>query len=218
MCQPFIRNHQYNFIKKQAAVLQQALRSIADLKVLESVRSGTDAKIGGLFPEATDEQRRLLDVSALKTSEDFQRYLKELEPYLTMFPSITKNQIQKLFPKNKKLKLPDLEAFDLRHTSYLGWTDVSTNKLFIVYPSGDGFGFVGVEGRFTPTNKKSYCFACNRYEELALFSAVTKKRPANASPDYYKAVGNYLCMNSLECNKNMTDTSALERFIESVNG
>jgi hypothetical protein len=217
MCEPFIRNHQYNFIAKQAGNLQQALRSIADLRVLESVRTGTEAKIVELFPNASDAQRQLLEeVSALKTTEDFQRYLKGLESYLTEFPQITKNQIQKLFPKNKKLKLPDLTAIDHRFVTYLGWNDAATNKLYIVYPSNGQF--IGVEGRFTPTNKKSYCFLCNRYEELALFSAVTKKRPANASPDYYKAVGNYLCLNSHDCNKNMTDTSALEKFIETVTG
>ncbi|WP_028608710.1 FusB/FusC family EF-G-binding protein [Paenibacillus harenae] len=217
MCEPFIRNHQYNFIKKQAGILEQALRTIADPKVLESVRSGTEAKIVGLFPNAEDARKQMLEeVSALKTAEDFQKYMRTLEPYMAEFPQITKNQIQKLFPKNKKLKIPDLTMIDHRYVTYLGWNDAATNKLFIVYPLNGQF--IGLEGRFTPTNKKSFCFLCNRYEELALFSAVSKKRPANASPDYYKAVGNYLCMNSHECNKNLTDTSALEKFIESVIG
>jgi hypothetical protein len=215
MCKPFIRNHQYNVIKKQAGILQNALRTIADPKVLESVRYGTESKIVELFPDVPDIQKQMLErISALETAEDFQKYLREFEPYLVEFPQVTAKQIQKLFPKNKKLKIPDLSAIDNRYVTYLSWTDISTNKLFMVYHLNGQF--IGVEGKYTPTNKKSFCFLCNRYEELALFSAISQKRPANSSSDYYKAVGNYLCMNSHECNKNITDITSLEKFIDTV--
>ncbi|MFC5702730.1 FusB/FusC family EF-G-binding protein [Cohnella faecalis] len=218
MCEPFIRNHEYNFIKKQADYVLYALRTVGDPKVLESVRLNAQAKVAELFPDLRDHRRTMLEsISDLRTAEDFQKYLQALEPYLIEFPAITNKQIQKLFPKNKKLKLPDLAQVDFRYVSYLSWIDISTNKMFIVYPAAGG-QFVGLEGRFTANNKKSYCFACNRIEELALFSAVSKKRPANASPDYYKSVGNYICMNGHECNKNMTDVSSLEKFIDSVLG
>jgi hypothetical protein len=215
MCKPFIRNHQYNVIKKQAGILQNALRTIADPKVLESVRYGTESKIVELFPDVTDIQKQMLErISELETAEDFQKYLREFEPYLVEFPQVTAKQIQKLFPKSKKLKIPDLSAIDNRYVTYLSWTDISTNKLFMAYHLNGQF--IGVEGKYTPTNKKGFCFLCNRYEELALFSAISKKRPANSSPDYYKAVGNYLCMNSHECNKNITDITSLEKFIDTV--
>ncbi|MBW7453159.1 FusB/FusC family EF-G-binding protein [Paenibacillus sepulcri] len=210
---PFIRNHQYNVIKKQAGLLKQALRTVSDLKVLESVRDSTEAKIFGLFPDLTDTQRQLLEkFPTLATAEDFQNFLGSLEPYIVEFPQITNKQIQKLFPKNKKLKLPDLSLIDFRYLTYLSWTDISTDKLFIVYHA-DG-QFIGVEGRFTPTNKKSYCFLCNNYEELAFYSV--KTRPAKSSPDYYKAFGNYLCLNNHHCNTSITDVAFLEKFIDSV--
>ncbi|RTE09416.1 FusB/FusC family EF-G-binding protein [Paenibacillus whitsoniae] len=217
MCEPFISNHQFNYMKKQAVTLEQALRTNADPKVVESVRYSAITRIAELFPDAAPQQMQKLEaIFKLQSADDISRQLKALEPDRTAFPPITAKQIQKLFPKNKKLKLPDLETIDFRHITYLSWVDIATNKLFIVYPAGGQF--VGVEGKFTPTNKKSFCFVCNRYEELALFTAVTKKRPAHASPDYYKAVGNYLCMNGQECNKNITDTAALERFIDAVIG
>ncbi|NOU94366.1 elongation factor G-binding protein [Paenibacillus sp. LMG 31456] len=217
MCEPFIRNHQYNLIKNQADSVLHALRTVSDPKILESVRFSAQTKVAELFPEITDNQKTMLEPnSGLKTSDDFQKYLQALEPNLIEFPQITENQIRKLFPKNKKLKLPDLAQIDFRYVSFLSWTDISTNKMFIVYHLGGQF--VGVEGRYTAINKKSYCFVCNRYEELALFSAISKKRPAHASSDYYKSVGNYLCMNGHECNKNMTDASSLEKFIHSVIG
>lgn len=192
MCEPFIRNHQYNFIKNQAESVLNAIRTVGDPKILESVRFSAQTKVAELFSAVTDNRKTMLDsISDLKTTDDFQTYLQALEPYLIEFPQITEKQIRKLFPKNKKLKVPDLAQIDFRYVSCLSWTDISTNKMFIVYPAGGQF--VGVEGRYTATNKKGYCFVCSRYEELALFSAISKKRPANASPDYYKSVGNYLC-------------------------
>ncbi|MDF2961874.1 MAG: fibronectin-binding protein, partial [Paenibacillus sp.] len=102
MCKPFIRNHQYNVITKQAGILQNALRTVTDPKVLESVRYGSESKIVELFPDVTDIQKQRLErISALETAEDFQKYLREFEPYLVEFPQVTAKQIQKLFPKNK---------------------------------------------------------------------------------------------------------------------
>ncbi|GGD58403.1 FusB/FusC family EF-G-binding protein [Paenibacillus nasutitermitis] len=217
MIKPFIRNHDYNFIKKQAAFLKQTLRTAVDPKVLESVRYSTESNIMGRFPLADAHQQQLLKgISGLDTADEFDRYLGQLQPYVVEFPTVTAKQIQKLFPKNKKLKIPDLSAVSHRHTTYLSWLDISTNKMFLVHEM-NGL-IMGVEGRFIPSNKKSYCFLCNRHEELVFFSAVATKRPAKSSPDYYKAIGNYLCMNSMECNKNVTDLSALEKFMEAVTG
>ncbi|WP_138756219.1 FusB/FusC family EF-G-binding protein [Paenibacillus sinopodophylli] len=217
MYEPFIRNAQYNVIKKQADTVLHALRAVGDPKILETVRYSALTRIMELFPDITDHRKTMLEsISDLKMADDFHKYLQDFEPYLLEFPQITEKQIRKLFPKNKKLQLPNLAVIDYRYVSYLSWTDISTNKMYIVYDAGGQF--IGVEGRFTTVNKKSYCFVCNRYEELVFFSAITKKRPAQASPDYYKSIGNYICMNGHECNKNITDISALEKFIDLVIG
>lgn len=217
MVQPFIRNHQYNLIKRQANLLQNACNTVSDPKVVEAVRFSTQTKIIDAFPEATELQKKSLEkLSTLNKTEDFQHYLHSLEPLMTEFTQVTIAQIKKLFPKVKKLKVPDLTAIDYRYVTYIGWTDIATNKLFIVYYQ-DG-QLVGIEGKFTPTNKKSTCFLCNRHEEVALFSAITKSKPANASPDYYKAIGNYMCVNSDVCNKNISDVAGLEKFISNLLG
>lgn len=217
MLTPFIRNHQYNLIKNQAGLIQNACNTVSDPKVVESVRYGALIKIIEAFPDATELAKQLLErISTLKTASEFQYYLQSLEPYLLEFGQVTDKQLKKLFPKNKKLKVPGVTAVDFRYITYLGWTDIATNKLFLVYHLNGQL--VGVEGRYTPVNKKSTCFLCHRHGEVALFSAITKSKPANASPDYYKAIGNYLCVNSDACNKNIIDVSALETFILGVVG
>ena len=214
---PFIRNHQYNLISKQLELLQHARSTVSDPKVVQSVQYSVEAKIIEAFEHLTDEQQHMLGgMSALQKAEHFQAYAHALEPYLIPFPQVTEKQIKKLFHKNKKLTVPDLNAIDYARTTYMGWQDIATGKMFLVYQlNGD---VVGIEGKFTPTNKKSTCFICHKQREAALFTAVSKAKPANASPDYYKAVGNYMCLHSEECNRSITDISALERFVRAVTG
>ncbi|OCT13621.1 elongation factor G-binding protein [Paenibacillus pectinilyticus] len=216
MNQPFIRNHHYNEIKKQIGQLQNTCNSVSDSKVVKAVRNDTEVKLNELISDATDDQKQLLsNLEQLQTSADFQRYMHALEPYLAEeYAQVSDNQLKKLFPKHKKLKLPDLTGSTYRFATYLGWTDQAANKMFIVYDLKGKL--IGIEGRYTPTNKKGVCFVCNRHAEVALFMATTKWKPAGASPDYYRAIGNYLCVNSEVCNKNITDVDTLEKFIHGV--
>ncbi|WP_339320158.1 FusB/FusC family EF-G-binding protein [Paenibacillus sp. FSL R10-2734] len=210
---PFIRNHQYNFIKKQTDFLLKTLRTVADRRVLETVRYRSALNVVEAFLTLPDYQQQMLQqISTFETQHDFQKYLSGLEPYLEPFPQITLKQIQKLFPKNKKLKVPNLEAIDFRYMTYLSWIDIATNKLFIVYPFEGQF--IGIEGRITPMNKKGYCLFCNRQQQLAFFTVKTKL--AKSSPDDYSSIGQYVCLESEGCNHSITDTASLERFILST--
>jgi len=212
---PFIRNHQFNLINKQVRLLQNACNTVSDPKVVEAVRFSCMQKIMEAFPEATEQEKQLLEpLATLHKTEEFQHYLKSLHPYLLQFESVTDKQLKKLFPKIKKLKLPELESIDYRAITYLGWTDYATNKLFLAYYL-DG-QLVGVEGKYSPLAKKNTCFLCHRHAEVALFSAITKSKPAGASPDYYKSIGNYMCIDSNTCNQHLTDPAALERFIRTI--
>ncbi|MHA6533840.1 FusB/FusC family EF-G-binding protein [Paenibacillus sp. BAC0078] len=213
MSTPFIRNHQYNFIKKQTKFVLHTLRTVADRRVLETVRYRAARNIIEAFPSLTENQQQMLEqVSVFEKADEFEKYISELEPYLDSFPPITIKQIQKLFPKNKKLKIPDLSSIDFRSITYLSWVDITTNRLFIVYPFEGRF--IGIEGRLTPTHKKGYCLFCNRQQELAYF--VVKSKPAHSSPGDYHSTGQYVCMQSHDCNQSITDTASLEKFLLSV--
>ncbi|MDM5317264.1 FusB/FusC family EF-G-binding protein [Fictibacillus sp. b24] len=214
MNSPFIRNHQYNLIKKQIGQLQHACSNGADPKVIEAVEASVQSKILEAFPGISESQKEVVDkVLNLRKTEDSQHYLNSLEPYLKEFTPVSGKQINKLFPKNKKLKMPNIDVIDFRLISYLGWVDIATNKLFLVYYLNGQL--VGIQGRFTPANK-GICFLCNGIGDVALFSAITKSKPANASPDYYKAIGNYLCVDSQACNKRITEMTTLENFLKEV--
>ncbi|RXT05257.1 FusB/FusC family EF-G-binding protein [Ammoniphilus sp. CFH 90114] len=214
MNEPFIRHHEYNFIKQQTKIMQRTMTT--DPKVIEAVRYSAASKVVEMFPEVTGEQKQLLEkISTLKSTDQYQEYLDELAPYVVDFPKVTEKQIKKLFPKNKKLTIPDLSEVDHKSLTYLGWSDIATSKVFMVYPlNGE---VVGVEGRFTMANKKDVCSLCKGYGEVALVTAISKAK-SSQSIDYYKAVGNYMCIDHHKCNQSITDVTALERFIYSVMG
>lgn len=208
---PFIRNHQFNLIKKQTKFVLHTLRTVADRRVLETVRYSAVTNMIGVFAALTEPQKQIMEqVTTFETADDFHNYIAELESYLEPYPAITQQQIQKLFPKSKKLKIPDLGLLDFRYMTYLSWVDIASNRLFIIYPH-EGH-FIGIEGRITPTHRKGYCLFCNRHQELAYFYVKTK----NASPDNISAVGQYVCLDNHVCNQSITDTASLEKFILSV--
>lgn len=212
-----LRNHQYNAIRKQLAYLQHASDTVTDPRIVASVRIGTQTAVAEQLQADTATARRLLEaIPTLRQAEDFQAFLREVETLLVPFPAVAAQEIRKLFPKHKKLNVPDLSSPDRRFVSYIAWVDPSNGRQFLVYPL-DGT-LVGIDGRWTATGKKGVCFLCNRHEDTALFTAHSKARPAHAPPDYYKALGNYMCTDSLICNRNIADVQPLERFLRQITG
>ena len=55
-----------------------------------------------------------------------------MDQYVYGMPNITRNELIKVFKKEKKLKIPTLNIKDSKLV-YLGWIDESTRKLLITY-------------------------------------------------------------------------------------
>ncbi|KGM46273.1 elongation factor G-binding protein [Neobacillus niacini] len=211
MTEKFIKNEQLNFIKKQIAFIKDSTKKNIPQNVLASVIELANAKILEHFPNVSLEQQEMLNLSNLKTDKEYEQYIQHLSGYLLPFPTITEQQLKKMFPKHKKLKLPDLSTIDHSQLTYLSWNDLRSNKKFIVYElEGE---MVGIECEFAPTSKKNLCSFCNSFGEVAYFSTVTKAKKSN-NPDYYKAIGNLICADSCECNKKITNVDYLASFLE----
>lgn len=211
MTEKFIKNEQLNFIRKQVALIKDSKQKNVPQNVLASVIDLANAKILDLFPNATIEQQEMLDLSRLKTDNEYEQYIRRLSDFLLSFPQLTEQQLKKMFPKQKKLKLPDLANIDHSQLTYLSWNDLRANKKFIVYEL-DG-KLVGIECEFTPTSKKNLCSFCNCFGEVAYFSTVTKAKKLK-NPDYYKAIGNLICADSSECNRKITNVDYLTTFFK----
>lgn len=211
MAEKFIKNEQLNFIKNQLALIKDSTKKNLPPTVLVALIDLANAKILNIIPNASLDQQKMLDLSRLKTDDEYNQYIQRLSAFLLHFPKITEQQLKKMFPKNKKLKLPDLSKIDHNKLTYLSWNDLGSNKKYIVYEL-DG-KMVGIECKFTPTSKKNICSFCNSFGEVAYFSTVTKTKKSK-NPDYYRAIGNLICTDSSECNKKITNVQYLTSFLK----
>lgn len=206
MNEKFMKNEQLNFIKKQIALIKDISKRNVPKSVLLAEIDLANAKIIDNMPHATEEQLEMLDISTLRTDVEYEQYIQHLSSFVLPFPEITEQQLKKMFPKNKKLKLPDLSTIDQSKMTYLSWTDLGLNKKFIVYEL-DG-KMVGIECKVTPTSKANYCSICQSIGEVTYFSTKTKAKKSK-NPDYYKSIGNLICADSNECNKKITNAEYL---------
>jgi Elongation factor G-binding protein, N-terminal/FBP C-terminal treble-clef zinc-finger len=215
MTEIFIKNEQLNFIKKQIALIKESSKKNVPQNVLAAVIDLANAKILDIFPKVSLEQQEMLDLSRLKRDKEYEQYIQHLTDYLLPFPKITEQQLKKMFPKHKKIKLPDLSTIDLKQLTYLSWNDLGYNKKFIVYELEEKM--VGIECEFAPSSKKNLCSFCNSFGEVAYFSTITKAKKSN-NPDYYKSIGNLICVDSSECNKKITNVEYLTTFLKNSLG
>ncbi|WP_299995827.1 FusB/FusC family EF-G-binding protein [uncultured Clostridium sp.] len=211
----FIKKQEFNYIRKCLFDLNNAFRNCVDSNIVETTKLITQDKILNFFNNLSDEEKEILDISKINEPLQIDSYLKDLDKYVYGMSNVTKNELVKVFKKEKKLKLPNLDIEDLKLV-YLGWIDEATNKLLIVY-NVDG-KLLGMACRLTLNSPKgaNVCTLCNHIgseNEVAFVSPICKPR----SEDDYKSLGFHICLNSEECNERITSTEKLENILKTVN-
>lgn len=211
----FIKKQEFNYIRKCLFDLNNAFRNCVDGNIVETTKLITQDKILNFFDNLSEEEKEILDISKINEPLQIDSYLKDLDKYVYGMSNITKNELTKVFKKEKKLKLPNLNIEDSKLV-YLGWIDESTNKLLIVY-NVDG-KLLGMACRLTLNSPKgaNVCTLCNHIaseNEVAFVSPICKPR----SEDDYKSLGFHICLNSEECNERITSTEKLENLLKTVN-
>lgn len=181
--------------------------------VLKAVIDLANAKIAFLFPEATPARLSMLDVSKLQTDEAYDRFIDELRPHVRSFPQVSEQQVKKMFPKQKKLRLPDEANLNMNRISYLSWNDLRSNRKYILCEKNHQL--IGIECKASANTKRNICAFCNQLAEVSYCVTVTKAKQAK-NPDYYKAIGTYICTDSASCNENMTNLAPLMTFVETA--
>ena len=211
----FIKKQEFNYIRKCLFDLNNAFRNCVDSNIVETTKLITQDKILNFFNNLSDEEKEILDISKINEPLQIDSYLKDLDKYVYGMSNVTKNELTKVFKKEKKLKLPNLDIEDSKLV-YLGWIDEATNKLLIVYNVDDKL--LGMACRLTLNSPKgaNVCTLCNHIgseNEVAFVSPICKPR----SEDDYKSLGFHICLNSEECNERITSTEKLENILKTVN-
>ena len=213
----FIKKHEYNYIRKRLYDLNNAFRVCLDINIIEVTKAYKHQQILNIFTNLSEEEKELLDISKITTPLHIDKYLAELNEYVYGMPNITNAQISRLFKKEKKFKLPNLNAQDSKNV-YLGWINNSIRKLFVAY-NMDG-KLIGMACRISSSGfKKAHrCVLCNHSageNEVDFVSPICKT--ANTGEGAYRSIGFDLCLDSKKCNERIVSIEKLEKILKDVN-
>ena len=211
----FIKKQQFNYIKKCLFDLNNAFRNCVDRNIVETTKIITQEKILAFFDNLSEEEKEILNISKITEPLHINVYLKDLDQYVYGMPNITRNELTKVFKKEKKLKIPTLNIENSKLV-YLGWIDEATKKLLITYNLNGNL--LGMSCRLTESkpNSSNICTLCNHIgnsAEVGFVSPICKPK----NQDDYKSLGFYICLNSDECNERIISTEKLETLIKIVN-
>lgn len=206
--EPFITNHQLNFITKQAKNIVRATHSVNDKDVLKAFEYSALEKVLALFPNIDKNKVALFsEIVDLRSEIELNQYLEKLSVYCIPFPQLTDGGIKKLFRKVKKLNYPSITKEDTKKLTYFSWNDAGADKKFIIKEVNGKL--MGTYGRLVPLNKKGICHFCHQHTEIGLYTVEVKAK-GNMN---YKALGNYICIDGINCNQEITDVEKIDAFI-----
>ncbi|KGR77874.1 FusB/FusC family EF-G-binding protein [Ureibacillus manganicus] len=207
----FMNVEQYQFVKKQAKKILNANTTSKDPNVIQAIQALVQEEINNkLILDDIEQQIVLQPIFTIQAREQLELFLDSIKQYVEPFKVPTDNQVKKLFPKDKKVKLPKMDGIDLRELSYLSWFDAGTNRKYIVYYE-EGI-LKGVRGVFDHLEKSGICLVCNHHAKVGLL-LVSKKGTQLGT---YTRKGNYICENSDTCNEELTDFSRLKAFVDNL--
>lgn len=209
---PTIQPYQYMALRQTVEELINVYQSVNDRHTIQTVQALAIEKMREAvpedYPEITDLITLALDTRLTKARAA--RYFDEFKDFVIPFAAPSAKQVEKAFRKVKKLKVPDFNQLDLREHTYIGWNDPGSQKKFLLLYSDDRLQ--GIAGSLPASVKKNICAICHKESNVALFMATTK----TGAEGTYTKKGNYICIDSDQCNRQLTDRENLEHFIEQV--
>ncbi|CDQ18219.1 FBP C-terminal treble-clef zinc-finger [Halobacillus karajensis] len=206
--QAFIRPEQFNLLRFQAFKLIRARSTSHDQNVIQAVTSLVKEKTMGEFRHCSEEELSLIKpLFQVREEEQVEEVLSQLKLYVIPF-RITEKEVKKLFPKTKKMKIPNLDTMDVRRRSYLTWRDPGAQKKYLVIMRNEKW--IGIEGSFKKETQKGICTICNSYQSIGLFLVEIKGKEKGT----YKKKGNYICSDGEVCNHNLSSLDYLYDFVD----
>ncbi|RWZ60175.1 elongation factor G-binding protein [Halobacillus fulvus] len=205
---PFIRSDQYHFIQHQTEAVLNSYLTTNDHAVTSAIQSIVQEKVVDAFHHLNEEQLQMVQqVNQVKDEEDAIFFLSRIKQYVFGFPELTESEVKALFPKVKKMRVPNLKNMDWTNLSYLGWNEPGAQKKYLVVKDSDQL--IGLFGEFIPSRRPGMCTICREYEDVGTFTTTKKSQEGNE----VISRGNYICQNSETCNQNIKSLKHLNHFI-----
>lgn len=206
-----LQPNDYWYCKQQISELVSAYHSVNDKQTIITLQTLIQGRTEEFFdrdPLLKAYWTQFLDTTL--TRDTFEKLFEEMKQFLLPMDIPSTKQIDKAFRKVKKMQYPALDSIDFRELSYLGWNDSGTNRKYLLRKI-DG-RFTGVYGSFSTDVQKGHCAICNQISTVAFFLATTK----SSGDGTYTKKGNYICTDSEQCNRQVTQLDTLDRFWETI--
>lgn len=209
--QESITSTEFHFILRQARNVMNGHIHANDEDVLAAVGQMAIERAEQSAADLPDELAQVIRmIGNIREREDFDRFRERIQPFVRPMAEVTDTELKKMFPKVKNLRMPKFAEAVRKELTYLGWNDPGTNRKYIVFEKGGGF--TGFYGQFRPSGKKGVCSICNGIAETGLFLTETR----HAGGETYTKRGNYICTDSMACNRRLDDRTRFDEFIRSV--
>lgn len=190
--------HQYQSVNDLRTI--GVLQDLAAEEIHDTV-PGNDPAITQLISNIMDRRLRHRATETM---------VKTLQEFVVPFVAPDKKQIQQTFRKTKKLTLPDLTVVDWRDYTFFAWNDIATRRKYILYYEQDQL--LGLVGDVSSPVIRGYCSICQHEENVTMFLALNKRH----GDGRYTKKGNYICVDSLQCNRNLYERALFDKFVTTI--
>lgn len=208
-----IQPDQYVYFKSIIYNLIHNYESVSDYRTIDAIQSLAVEEIQALLPCSQEKLTTIVDfvtdIRLRRHAAD--KFLTSFKENVVPFKEPTPKQVEQVFRKTKKLKVPKFKNLDLRDYTYIGWNDLGTQKKFLLYYN-EQEKLTGVVGEISPMAIKGFCSICHQEANVVLFMALANK----GSDGRYTKKGNYICSDSKQCNQQLYHKELLTEFLQKL--
>ncbi|MGO3468919.1 MAG: FusB/FusC family EF-G-binding protein [Weissella hellenica] len=207
-----IQPYQYMKVNDIVYNLVHQYQSVNDLRTVSALQELAAEEIRETIPgdEPIVEQLILNIMDRRLRHRATEKMVQTLQAFIVPFATPNKKQIQQTFKKAKKLMLPDLSVVDWRDYTFFAWNDVATRRKYILYYEQEEL--LGLVGDVSSPIVRGYCSICQHEENVTMFLALNKRH----GDGRYTKKGNYICVDSLQCNRNLHERVLFDRFVTTI--
>ncbi|MGX4686100.1 FusB/FusC family EF-G-binding protein [Vagococcus sp. JNUCC 83] len=206
MLQPY----EYNKVKQEITRLIDIYKTVNDKQVIKTSQLMVTNTIETILGVELHEKIYSSYMDTKLTNSKAENLFTIIKADVVPFPLVSDSQVKKSFKKVKKMTYPKLDEYDLQETTYLAWNDIGAQRKYVVfYRNGK---LVGLSGTMSPQVKKNVCTICHTISNVSMFLTTTK----SAGDGTYTKKGNYICVDSEECNKRLNDLTHLYDFYDTI--
>lgn len=209
MMEPFLSVGQFHKVKQMLQKFMNAKKATTDKDTLLAVKGIIEDDLKETMDGITSFQTIMEELFHVNDATTAELFLAQLKTYVIPFPEPVAADLKKLFKKEKKLKLPEINSYDFQETLYFSWEDHGSNKQFIV--TNHSGQFHAMSGVVDNKQIKGICTFCRKHATTRLFT--TKKKGLS---DAYVKNSQYICVDAKQCNENLTTLHTIDEWIDDL--